>query len=246
MQPAKMKSFPIASVTALGFLLVTVPVASAQSVFQCSNGTTITDGRTIDSNVVVPPSATCELDNVTVIGNVKVGTGAALQAFPVVRQKVAINGNIAADGCGHVELETSGGGTISVAGNVTAQNCNGASYSGHCLTIGSGPCLTIGGNVVFAGTGAGTVASEGVIHGNLTVDNNNTKDLPIPPVVEGNQVSGNVEVSGNAVPSPLLVPLVKGNTIGGNLQCVGNSQTPDDGGIPNTVSGQKLGQCAGL
>ena len=241
MYPKKIKPFATAIVTALGMLIGATSITSAQNT-QCSS--TIVDGRTIHGNLIVPLNATCELDNVTVSGNVQVAMGAVLQAFPVAGQKVAINGNVAADECFDVELETSGG-TISVAGNFTARNCNGAGYSGHCLTSGSGLCLTIGGNVVFTGTGAGTVAAEGVVQGNLTVDNNNTKDLPVPPVVAGNQVSGNVEVSGNAAPvqNPTLV---KDNTIGGNLQCVGNSPPPDDGGAPNTVSGHKLGQCAGL
>jgi hypothetical protein len=39
------------------------------------------------------------------------------------------------------------------------------------------------------------------------------------------------------------------NTINGNLICQGNSpavQFGDSGGLPNTVGGHKLGQCASL
>jgi hypothetical protein len=39
------------------------------------------------------------------------------------------------------------------------------------------------------------------------------------------------------------------NTIGGNRLCFGNSpaaQFGDSGGLPNTVAGRKIGQCADL
>jgi hypothetical protein len=40
------------------------------------------------------------------------------------------------------------------------------------------------------------------------------------------------------------------NTIGGNLICQNNTPpaqvNPDDGGLPNTVTGNKIGECAGL
>ncbi|HEU5244252.1 MAG TPA: hypothetical protein VFU33_07620, partial [Gaiellaceae bacterium] len=40
------------------------------------------------------------------------------------------------------------------------------------------------------------------------------------------------------------------NSISGNLICHGNTPAaqvnPDDGGQPNDVGGQKIGQCAGL
>ena len=62
MQRENMKFFAIAMVTALGFLLATVSVASAQNTFQCTG--TISDGRTINSNLVVPANATCTLDTI--------------------------------------------------------------------------------------------------------------------------------------------------------------------------------------
>jgi hypothetical protein len=84
MQPDNIKSVAIAIVTALGFLLATVPIASAQNTNQCTG--TISDGSTINGNLVVPPNASCTLTNVTVIGNVRVGVGAALSVFPGAMQ----------------------------------------------------------------------------------------------------------------------------------------------------------------
>jgi hypothetical protein len=55
MQPENMKSFAIAIITALGFLLANVPIACAQNTTQCTG--TISDGSTINGNLVVPPNA---------------------------------------------------------------------------------------------------------------------------------------------------------------------------------------------
>ncbi len=231
-----MKSFAIAIVTALGSLLATVPVANAQNAFQCNTGpfSTISNGSTINSSLVVPAYATCFLSNVTVVGNVHVGMGATLGVFPSERQTVTIDGNIVADQCEFIELATSGG-VISVEGNVTIQYCtDGGGYGG--------PNVTISGNFVCANNPNACFAQGGVVQGNLTVDNNNNNNVGNIVDVEGNQVSGNVDVSGNSGQTPI----VGGNTIGGNLRCSGNSATLVDEGFPNIVSGSKLGQCAGL
>jgi hypothetical protein len=229
MQPENVKSFAIAIATALGFLLATVPVASAQNTTQCTG--TLSDGSTINGNLVVPPNASCTLTNVTVIGNVQVGVGAALSVFPGPMQAVTIDGNITADQCNVVEIDNNSGlGVTSVEGNMNIQNCKNGSGSGY-----QGPNVTISGNFVCANTPF-CGASSGVVQGNLTVDNNLLGE------VSGNQVSGNVDVSGN---SPFGIT-VAGNTIGGNLRCSNNKPAPVDDNNPNTVSGHKLDQCAGL
>jgi hypothetical protein len=107
MQPDNMKSVAIAIVTALGFLLATVPVASAQNITQCTG--TISEGSTINSNLVVPANASCTLDNVTVTGNLRVRTGAMLNVLPAPGQTVKISGNLTADQCNAVVLATGGG-----------------------------------------------------------------------------------------------------------------------------------------
>lgn len=42
------------------------------------------------------------------------------------------------------------------------------------------------------------------------------------------------------------VPEIEGNTIKGSLRCAGNNPAPINDGQPNTVSGSRAGQCAGL
>jgi hypothetical protein len=234
MQRENMKFFAIAIVTAFGFLLATVPLASAQNAFQCTG--TIADGRTIDSNLVVPANKTCELDNVRVAGNVQVGTGATLNALPGSGQMVTIGGNIVADQCLSVDISVAGGGTISLEGNVKIQNCT--TPNSYVLAG-----LVVHGNLSVDdnNTETGTYFVEGVVvQGNLSVDNNNSENTLI---LESNQVSGNVDFSGNSAMGR-APPFVDGNKISGNLSCSGNSPPPV--GASNTVGGREQGQCAAL
>ena len=63
-----------------------------------------------------------------------------------------------------------------------------------------------------------------------------------------NTVHGSVNLNGNTVVDPDGNEFVT-NTIHGNLNCAGNDPAPqvgDSEGSPNTVTGQKTGQCAGL
>jgi hypothetical protein len=234
MQPENMKSFAGAIIAVLAFLLAAVPVANAQNT-QCTG--TISDGSTINGSLVVPADATCSLLNVTVEGNVQVGTGATLSVSPLTGQTVTIDGNIVANGCKSVVLGFVEGtpGVISVEGNVNIQNCtDGVGYNGS---------ITISGNFVCANNHPFCITDGGVVHGNLTVKSNNIAPFAgAAAEVVGNQVSGNVDISDNI--SNAASPSVFTNTIGGNLRCFDNSPAPH--GSDNTVSGQKLGQCAGL
>ena len=232
MHAENMKSFAIAIITALGFLLATVPIASAQKTTQCTG--TISDGSTIDSGLVVPPNNACKLTNVTVVGNMQVGTGATLLVFPGFEQTVTIDGNIAAGGCKSVFLAGDFG-VISVGGNVTIQNCTSPTESG----TGYSGNVTISGNFVCTNNILCT-AVAGIVEGNLTIDNNNQVFGPAVDV-EFNEISGNADVSGNI---GTITPLLRSNTIGGNLRCFDNSPPPVDGGLQNTVGGSKRGQCA--
>jgi hypothetical protein len=113
---------------------------------------------------------------------------------------------------------------------------------------------TIHGSVISHGGGPGLVfdpfvnfpIKDNTIGGNL--------------IVEGWQggwagvirdtVGGNVEFSQNASVADPDANEVQTNTISGDLSCFGNSPAahvnPADGGMPNTVGGKKIGQCAGL
>ena len=62
--------------------------------------------------------------------------------------------------------------------------------------------------------------------------------------LSGNQVTGNVSVNGNTTDGLAIV--VAGNRIVGPLACAGNTPPPINQEVPNKVTGQATGQCAGL
>ncbi len=83
---------------------------------------------------------------------------------------------------------------------------------------------TINGNVVLAGwQGCWNGYIRNVQHGNAVIVNNRTSDPDSTEIVT-NQITGNLVCSGNT-PAP---------------------QVGDSEGLPNAVTGAKVGQCAGL
>ena len=140
------------------------------------------------------------------------------------------------------------------------------------LQIGS---VTIGGNLISRGGGVASTSAEdfrnfpvkdSVIHGNLviqgwtggwfgvirnTIDGNaviaNNRSWSNPETGPGTD-EDSTEVQGSDL-SAFGGPVIP-QTIGGNLICHGNlpaaQVNPIDGGANNVVSGQKIGECAGL
>jgi hypothetical protein len=227
--------FAITPFAALGILAGTVPAARAADT-TCPP----TNGGTINGNLTVPALASCTLLNVTVTGNVQVGKGASLLVQPASGQTVTIGGNVQAAQCQSVQFIPPSG-VISVGGNVQIRNCTGTSgYIG-----GPGGPITIGGNFACDNNSAECVAGVGSVRGNVEVNNNSGGSAAPGAIVGANTVGGNVQVNNNSGSSGNNT-VVDGNTIGGNLQCAGNTPSVTDFGHPNTVTGTKQGQCAGL
>ena len=182
-----MKHFETA-ILAFELMLVALPAVRAADTTCPPNPS---PGSTVNGNLIVPANASCTVTStLTVTNNVVVGTGASLGVFPVNGQTVTIDGNIIADQCNSVAIQTFGDGVFSVGGNVNIQNCTGP-VNGY-----SGIRVTIGGNFLCANSGV-CVAGDGVVQGNLTMDNNNAVSE-----VDDNQIGGNVDVSGNSGSAP--------------------------------------------
>ncbi|GAA4585672.1 hypothetical protein GCM10023194_29040 [Planotetraspora phitsanulokensis] len=108
-------------------------------------------------------------------------------------------------------------------------------------------------NVVLCGT---TVSGPAALNGGARVWLGNDNGDCAPATVKGpvtvTGTTGQVTIDGSTVGGPLVLQnntattIVAGNHIGGPLSCAGNSPAPSNGGRPNTVSGPKSGQCAGL
>lgn len=237
-------------------LVASSAVAAPSGSATCSGGT-IAPGTY--SSLTVSGVCWFSGGTVTVTGNLVVEDGAALNdhaASPLTT--VHVGGNVLVGKGGIVGL-----GTYNpfaphdsvVEGNVIANQPLSLYIS----------FTTIHGNLISHGGGGGVTGE---------FRNFPTKDNTIDgnAVVEGwtggwigfirNHVGGNTIFSGNtSVINGLVDPPVPGevdsdsseimtNSISGNLICQGNTPAaqvnPDDGGQPNDVGGQKIGQCAGL
>ena len=189
-----MLRFAIAALAALGSLFGSVRAADAGSVTSCT--TTISD-KIIDSDLVVPDGKTCDLENVTVTGNVYVEKHATFFTQFLSSGSTVILGNVVATHCHFISAAS-----LFVGGNVQIEACNGASASG----IAS---ATISGNFAceFSPSGCGT--SDSTISGNMQINKNGSF-----VTVRDNYVGGNLQCVGNP-PSSLTV---SGNTVAGNKQ----------------------------
>jgi hypothetical protein len=201
---------------------------------------TVPDGATLHvfGNLTVAPGATFDavtMGTVNIWGNVLVGKGATfgLGCTPASPAPPCDGENTTSDTVG---------GSVFGAQPLTMY-LDGDTIRGNVFSVGGGPGPTlnpyinfpikdnvIGGNVVVLGwKGAwfGVIRNE--IHGSVLVADTvgvTIGDLGTPDSTE-----------------------IATNTIGGNLVCAGNSpaaQLGDSGGLPNTVGGLKLGECAHL
>jgi hexosaminidase len=141
------------------------------------------------------------------------------------------------------------GGTIS--GPVTVAAGAGLYASG--AEIGGSVTASAAGNVLLCGT---TVSGPVSVTGGTRVWLGNHNGECAPATVGGPvKVSGSVgqvTIDGTTIAGPLVVQnntgstIVSGNHISGPLSCTGNSPAPTNAGQPNSASGPKSGQCAGL
>jgi hypothetical protein len=250
-----LRFFAVVLFASLGMV---IPTSARAQVTSCSG---VLTGRTIHHNLFVPDGANCVLHDVRVVGNVLVGTNAALQ----LGADTNIGGNILADSCNFVEDVGLTGITqtpIFIGGNVEINNCTvGGSFGS---SPGDFPSFTvrgnlscenngdfcgldgaeIGGNARFINNHGGVNVFNATIGGNLSVSDNTVANVTSEvAAVALDNVGGNAQVNNNTNG----IVIVGGNVIGGNLRCVGNSQQPsDDNDGPNTVNGHKLGQCSSL
>jgi hypothetical protein len=242
--------FALCAVTA-----VSSSVAAAPGSATCSGGPIA--GGTYTS-LTVTGSCFWAGDPVTITGNLTVADGALLNDHNFSTATVTVEGNVKV-GKGAVlglgSYNPFSGQHTTVAGNVIADQPLSLYLS----------FMTVHGNLISNGGGGGVTGE---------FRNFPTKDITVDRnmVIQGwtggwigvirDHVGGNVVFSNNAsVINGLVNPPVPGevdpdsseimtNMIGGNLICQGNTPAaqvnPDDGGQPNTVGGNKIGQCAGL
>jgi hypothetical protein len=227
---------------------VIVVAAVAAALFLASGTTVATDllCSNISSsggtwrNVLVPAGTSCHLQQTRVTGSITVQAHANL-LIDTLSGDTTVNGDIKGDGCDSIDLESTGGtGRIVVGGNLTIQNCTGA--SGFSGARGNSSCppippqtVLIGGNVKCSNNGDGCVFDYVIMSGTLDCSGNSQGcTLQSDAVGKSATINNNVDVG----------IIVNNSAIGGDLKCTGNS--PGATGSTNTVAGTKSGQCSGL
>jgi hypothetical protein len=158
-------------------------------------------------NVTVPRNQVCKLvfDEVTVTGNIFVGSGALLVSFEAT---VVVNGNIILTNAAglNFDLNECARCHVTVDGNIIAVGTD---------TVSLVLLSEIGGNVTIEHSGAVSI-DDNLIGGNVIVNNNNAGAVDIMSI-NGNAISGNL-VCLNNVPPPTGANLVGGKKVG---QCAG-------------------------
>ncbi len=204
---------------ALNRLLVALVAAavSATGLADAALANTVCNGTLtgkVNGGVSVPAGNSCTLSGATIDGGVSV-TGGTLNTV-----NSRINGGLAINGATGPNFICS---TI-INGGATIENVVSIGFN-HPLNgvalgeVDTGSCGgdTINGNVLFTGFGGNSSFAEldsATVHGSVTFSNNGG-----------------------------FLQEVESNHIDGSLSCSGNSNITNDG-HPNTVTGQKTGQCA--
>jgi hypothetical protein len=195
--------------------------------FTVTGNCTVAGDVTINGNLFVADGAVlndhaASTAMVHVTGNVIVGRGAVLGLgdYNPSHNSATVDGNIIANQPLTLYL-----GAMTVHGNVVS---NGGGDPGRNFPIKDD---RIGGNLIIQGwSGLWLGVIRTTVGGNVIVSNNRAADTSHDPGADSTEVQT--------------------NHISGNLICQGNSPAaqvnPDDGGLPNIVGGNKIGQCAGL
>jgi hypothetical protein len=241
-----------------GLAMIVVPVflsaAPAMAVTPvplCSSETTAVSGSyhnlTITGNAYVADGAT-----LAVSGNLTIARGGCLDAFSL--GTVNVGGNILVGKGATLALGCSPGaiGPQPPCGDMTTNDTVGGNIIANQPLTMYLTADTVGGNVISHGGGPGPVLSPYI---NFPIKENHIRGNLIVQGWQGawagalrNNVGGNLIFSKNTTANPDSTEVAT-NTVRGNLICMGNSpaaQFGDSGGLPNTVGGHKLGQCAGL
>jgi hypothetical protein len=183
-------------------------------------------------NIVVPEDATCTLSFVIVNGNINAQSGSFL-----ILRGVTVNGNLSSHGGAVTALKDFGSvihGSVDIDSNtVTVFICSTNFIFGNVTISNTNP-----GQLVFGCELNGTIFSNSVFFGSVSITNNDASSMQ----VVGNSVDKNMTITNNKGSGAKVVTF---NGVGGNLECFGN-QTPFTIGTgPSANAALKLiGQCA--
>ena len=216
----------IVALALAGALLIGVGSAQTAADLSCNGAFT---GMTYN-NVVVPENGNCTLDHTRVLGNVTVKKNARL-LFEALTGDSTVHGNVSANACQEVNLETPGGSfRVVVGGDLTIVGCT-SGFDGARGTQGmSPPTMTIGGNVKCDDNVDECAFDYNAVGKNLDCSGN------FGCTLQSDAVGGDVTVKNNDGAGGSLF----NDAIGGDLKCAGN--TPPAFATNTTVAGNRSGE----
>jgi hypothetical protein len=207
------------SLAGLGALTATTRVAAdghGDDSYRCNNQTLT--GKTVHGNVVVPPSAFCDLLGSRITGSVQIqhSGGLSLDAASSVDRNVVVERD--------AQVALFGGSTV--GGSIWCFECSAADLHDS----------TVKGSLYDNGLTFGADLTNSQIHGSLVVNRSKTGGYHFN--FTGNTIGEDFSFTRNSGTSTIT-----GNTVGDELNCSGNTPPPAGGG--NTAA-EKEGQCASL
>ncbi len=228
--------------------LLALPAGAAAASPKSLTCTGVVSGGTY-SSLTVPAGQFCYLSNATILGNATVQSTGFLE----LDQNGTIDGNVLANYLASFDENDNWtvGGTI--VGNGAAELIIAATT--HNILANDDDTLalqsaTVKGNIVSNNGVLGGAIASSAIYGNVLVNGTGPGESGVTStwLIAGPQLSGDdQEIYGNLVltnnQSEILMWF---NHIHQNLVCYGNNPPPynDFDGLPNTVDGQSVGQCA--
>ena len=235
---------------ACAFLLVGTGTAGAGS------GTTCTGVLAPGTYQSVTVTGFCSLPDtgaVLIRGGLTLAPGSAFNAITDATLTVSGGITVGSDAVLGLGCSPSAGCDITtfdhISGGIRASQplaalIHGSIISGGIKVNGGGGGANCNSSVLFGGPPF-TAIEDNTVSGGITVAGQRSCWLGL----FRNVVSGTVSVINNVMDDPDANE-IGANVISGNLACFGNSPAAQFGldapPAPNTVSGQKLGQCAGL
>lgn len=264
----------LGTVLVLGALGAGTASASPPQNYTCASGGTISAG--VYKNVTVAGDCTFTGNRVTINGDLIVEPGVILNDHAASKTTVHINGNVyvrqgavlglGAYGPPGIKTKTRVNGDI-IAMNPLSLYISGVTINGNVTSSGGvattpGPLDAfrnfpfkdnrVNGNLTIVGWQGGWLGViRDHVNGNVTVANNSSVLVLTPPGCDPELAPDKPGAcTGSAADTDSDSTEVQTNVINGTLACFDNKPAAqvnaNDGGLPNRVTGSKLGECANL
>lgn len=218
---------------ATGHSTLTVPILQVgQNMITATYGG---DGFFLDSNATLLQIVTCS----RTVSGVQRG-GLNLSAGSTCLTNATVNGLTTIGPGAAVSISNSRLNGINTAGGGLALTVCGSTVNGDVTVRNSAKFVLVG----DAGDDGAPACAGNTLNGTTTIVGSRGQ-----AEIGGNTISMNLilnDSSGTGPDEESTQSEIEANRIGADLFCTGNTPPPTDDGLPNTITGQGFGQCAGF